>query len=307
MKVSLPRFSPNGTRVAYFDIAGSGFALRVLRLVVVGVDGSAPRVLRTSDQTAPATMWLTPPAWLSNDELAWVEVGNRYGFSGPLTAMRAKDLLPPSPQKLFVCDRNVSFSSIEQIEFFTEGATSRVVVSATAPSSSFVLTKKGGPSDLFVANYPATCDQFVNLTHEQDGGLGGVARDLAVSPDGALFAFASNRLSAVTLDGSADAGDGGADAGDASAGDASGPGVDVASPLHLWLINANASAIGGGARACSGQDPAADDVGPQWLSGGKQLSWMHLPRGQMGSGAIMIADVVGGAAASVGVKTALYK
>jgi len=273
----LPRFSPNGKRIAYFDISnGIGLNLSVLRLVTVGVDGSEPRVLRrTTDLTSPESMWLAPPSWVDDGNVAWNEVDDKSTGSGAgnIRVMIVKDAPLALPSTLLECGRQ-KFYGIEQIEFFVQGATSRVAL--VANDSQWLFTAKGGPSNVHTGNFGASCDQLKNVTHEP--GPGSLSRDLAVSPDGSLFLFASNREPSA-----------------ADGGDAAVSSLTVTSPMHLWIM----SSIGGVAQPCSGVDPSADDVGAQWLDRGTKVAWMHLPRGDGGPGAVMLADVIGGRCSNV--------
>lgn len=267
----LPRFSPDGSRVAYFDITGSGCnGLRVRRLVTVGVDGSSPRILRdASDLAKVASLWLAPPRWLDASHVAWVEVDqvSCTSCSGDSHVMEIADKDQPLPsdlQELLKCARS-SLYGIEQIEPFVHGPKSRVAL--VANSGPWIFGQ--GPSDIYVGDLGAPCGNLTNLTN---GSPGSMSRDLAVSPDGSLFAFASNR---PDLDAGADA-------------DAAPP--QATSPMHVWLM----SSLGSTPQPCSGLDPATDDVGPQWIEAGKKLAWTRLPHGSSSAGAIMFTDVVNG-------------
>jgi hypothetical protein len=222
-------------------------------------------------------MWLAPPSWVDDTNVAWNEVDDKFSGTGNIRVMVAKDGALALPATLLECARS-KFYGIEQVEFFVQGATSRVAL--VANDSQWLFTATGGPSNVHSGNFGAGCDQLKNVT--QEPGVGSLSRDLSVSPDGTLFAFASNRVPSA---------DAGSDAGDAAASS-----LTVGSPMHLWLMSSTGA---GAAQPCSDPDPLVDDVGPQWLEQGTRLAWMRLPRSGAGDGGVMLADVSGGRCSNV--------
>jgi hypothetical protein len=251
-----PRFAPNGARVAYFEQSSN----RTARLVTVSVAaGGSANVLRSGaevDAGNGAILWLAPPAWITNDELLWVESGPSPTYL-PQTVRRGKDSASGAPQTLSSCNRY-----IEQIEVFVRNGAQQVAVVSAAQSWS---QQNGATTTtLAVHSLAEGCAAGKNLVSDTTAGT--IARDVAVSPGGAFIAFAANL--------------------DTAAGDRS-----QTSPLNVWIVDS----LGASPPVrCSDADVATDEFAPQWLDDGTKLVWMRATRGPNGRESIWIADVANG-------------
>ena len=297
----LPRFSPDGSRVAYLDLVSdpsSGAKPSLARVVTTGVDGKPARALRTEptyDPTKNLILWGLPPTWIAPHEVVWLEgpdpscsLSHSGCASPPFQFNYAIDTDLGMGGTLFKCPYGSGgFSQIVELAI-VRGATSFVAMVASRATLS--TSPAPGVMDIYTAEYSAflydkdKCSAFMNATHL--GQNGAVARDMAVSPDGSLIAYTANAGPAPDA-GSAD--------GAAS--------LDITSPTHVWLLTptTDASAI---PKLCDpAADPRFDDFGPQWFDDGKILVWTraaHPPSvASDTSGGLWKADVNAGVCTSV--------
>jgi hypothetical protein len=245
-----PRFSPDGKRVAYIDGNHNpgnppywNFTTTVTaswRVVTVGVDGTDRRVVRSPTNT----IFPTPPAWLDNTHLAWVEnlSGNfavrklviyaatdAAGFGDPTTG---------SPTTVLYCYNDSSqtplFTELNQFEFVAGG----VLVAG----SNGTTNHDGDPGNIGLYKMTGgACSTSNKIAEEPSPGR---SWDFAVSPDGKTVVFASTR--GLLPDG----------------------GTTVP-PRDIWTVPADGSTP---PTRLAG-DRNLDDFGPRFIAGGKQVMW----------------------------------
>jgi hypothetical protein len=309
----LPRFSLDGSRVAYLDLVSDpsgGAKPSLARVVTTGVDGKSPRALRTASHYNPETnviLWGLPPTWIADEQVVWLEGPDpscSLSHSGcawpPFQFNYAVDAPLPTYGTLFTCPYLGGYSQIAELAIFADVATSYVAMVASHATLS--TSPAEGVMDIYIAEYSALrydgCSAFADATHL--GRKGAVARDMAVSPDGSTIAYTAN--AGPPSGGSG--GDGGGSDGappDAGSQEAGAP-LDITSPTHVWLLSP------AGTKAptpCS--DPAAtptfDDFGPQWFDDGKILVWTRAAHPASAApeavGGLWQADVIDGACKNV--------
>jgi hypothetical protein len=259
----LPRFSPDGTRVAYLDLVSdpSGGAKPTFsRVVTTGVDGTPTHDLRpepTFDPTTNLILWGLPPTWITGDEVVWLEgpdpscslshsdcASSQFHFNVAVDGRMAKY------GTLVKCPYGPGgFSQIAELAFIG-GVTSYFAMVASQATLS--TSPAPGVMDIYIAEYSelfyGKCSAFVNATHL--GQNGAVARDMAVSPDGSLIAYAAN-AGPLPDAGSADGG----------------ASLDITSPTHVWLLTPTTDGSAVPKPCGDAGDPTVDDFGPQWFDG----------------------------------------
>jgi hypothetical protein len=310
----LPRFSLDGSRVAYLDLVSapsSGAKPSVARVVTTGVDGRSPRALRTASPYDPKTnviLWGLPPTWIAQDEVVWLEgpdpscsLSHSDCASPPFQFNYAVDAELPTYGTLFTCPYLGGYSQIAEMALFGDGATSFVAMVASHATLS--TSPADGVMDIYIAEYSALrydgCSAFANATHL--GPKGAVARDMAVSPDGNAIAYTAN--AGPPSDGSG--GDGGGSDGalpDAGSREAGAP-LDITSPTHVWLLSPTSGTKLPTPCSDPVADPTFDDFGPEWFDDGKILVWTraaHPPSVAPDTlGGLWQADVIDGACKNV--------
>jgi hypothetical protein len=265
----LPRFSREGSRIAYLDLVagpGSGGRRSVARVMTTGVDGDGmgPNVIRTPplyDPTKNIVLWAMPPTWLpTGNEVAWLE-GPDPSCSMPDCAWppfefhKATDTSNPTYGKLFTCP--YGSGGFWQIAEFANFISENDLFYAIVASSGTLTAPAKGATDIYITDKGNLaymgCSALVNATNLRRDGA--VARDMAVSPDGSWIAYTAN---AAPIAGRADAG----------------PPLDVTSPTHVWLLTPTVDGSANPIRCSDPTDSAQfDDFGPQWFDGGKVLVW----------------------------------
>ena len=256
----MPRFSPDGLRVAYIDWVAS--QSDVAQVVTVGVDGSNPRVVRSNvDVEADRVLQFAAPSWVSNQELVWLERNSAQANPVPIVLQSRVDKAGAAPTALGSCT-----ALIEQIEVFDRS--DKKLVAVVEASQSWSLSAQGGPANISVRDLTAPCTGGTGLTKVKEPGT--AARDVAVAPDGVLVAFAWNIATAA-------------------------PQRKLDSPSHIYLVGTDGAAA---PVLCSGEDPGFDDFGPQWLAGGRRIAWMHTAH-KTSQESLYVADVVGGRCVNV--------
>lgn len=254
----MPRFSPNGQRVAFFLQASSDIS----QLVTVGVDGKNTRVVRqastikTERGNNNAGFWTVAPMWLSDSDLVWIERSGAGQNPTPLIVVRGTDASPASISTSGQCS-----------QFFEEIAlldpTLPRVVRVSSPRSWTQDSNKKGNTNISIQNgLNALCNPpSQQVTNEsQDGST---SRDVAVSPTKTAIAFASNMSTPPAQRG-------------------------LTSPLHIYVATIDSPSAT--SKACSGIEQDTDDFGPQWIEQGKKLIWTHSPHTNDHE-SIYIADV----------------
>jgi WD40 repeat protein len=298
-----PRFSPDGSRIAYLDVvpdSGSGTKPSVARLVTTRVDGKSPSVIMTAPPYDPKTnliLWGLPPTWLAGEpaaEVFWLEgpdpscsLAHSGCASPPFEFNSAVDTNPPVYGTLVKCPYGSGgFSQIAELAIFY--VVDDVYFAIVASSGTLSASPAAGAMDIYITDLGNLkyfkCSAFTNATHL--GRKGAVARDMAVSPAGSLIAYASN-AGPIADAGSAD---GGAP-------------LDITSPTHIWLLSPTTD---GSASPTPCGDPSAtafDDFGPQWFNDGKLLVWTRAAHPATVApdtvGGLWQADVMSGACTSV--------
>jgi len=241
----MPRFSPNGQRVAFFLQASSDIS----QLVTVGVDGKNAHVVRqaatikTERGNNNAGFWTVAPMWLSDSDLVWIERSGSGQNQTPLFVVRGMDVASTSVSTNGQC-----------AQFFEElalldPALSRVVRVSSPKSWSQDSNKKGNTNISIQNGLNALCNPpSQQVTNEsQDGST---SRDVAVSPTKTAIAFASNMSTPPAQ-------------------------RSLTSPLHIYVATIDSPTAT--SKACSGIEQDTDDFGPQWIEQGKKLIWTHSP------------------------------
>jgi hypothetical protein len=250
---AVPRFAPGGKRVAYLDVDPSSGG--VFQVMTVGIDGSSPRALRTANDVKVA-LWLAPPAWIGSD-LVWLEATGTAQSPLPLELQRANDVAGAPVTTIVSCSRYV-----EQIETFTRGGVQ--MIAYVSADQSYVTTN--AVTTITVATFGASCNSGKPLAGETQPGS--FARDLAVTADGVLAAFAANYDTPNTR--------------------------SITSPSKIHLVDTN----GGTPKRCTKTDATIDEFGPQWSPDGKVLVWTQSPRAADHE-SLWAADVASGACTNI--------
>jgi len=254
-----PRFSPDGSRVLYVDKPQDPAAY-TYRLVTVGFDDKALFVIRSG----MPRLSNTPPIWVDGGHIAWVE--NLSTTSTPhLVVYQASDrnaagdsaTAPGDRSVLLDCDGPGGATGTPVLWLVNQIELSDgvlYVAGATGPT--------GGPTPAPIEIYrmlPGSCSTAMTLASEPPGGT---SFDLAVSPDHARLAFTSTRS-------------------------ALGP---PAATRDIYTVATDGAS--GPVRFAGAPD--VDDVGPQWIAGGRQLLWTQVADAKpVTGGGIMIANADG--------------
>lgn len=231
-----PRFSPDGSRVAYLvggnteTDAGNG---KGILLVTTGIDGHDTRIVHRFGDLDASSM--TPPAWLTDERLAIVD-GKKILEFLDIDAVAPADADTPTDQSpLVTIDCAASALTIFQIEH-----------SGTA---FFVDGREGETVNIFTIDAPLTSMGVLpcNLQPLILMAPGHRSVDFVLSPDRASILFAS------TL---------GAELPDAG-------GSMKDEHLDIFVAPTDGSAA---PKRLAGA-PSAIDFAPRWVSGGRQFVW----------------------------------
>ena len=177
-----PRFSLDGTRLAYLEATPEGGLVTPERLVTVATDGSEPRVLRTNDDITTGSLFPAPPAWdTQNDRVAWVETS-----SGEVRVVITEDVQFASAMPILTCPDS-AITSLVQVELLVSGGEQKIMLVAQLPDM------EGGAQAflrIFTINANADCGTIEDLFPGEATSV--ITHDVAVAPTGTL-AHVSNR------------------------------------------------------------------------------------------------------------------
>lgn len=252
--ILMPRFSPDGSRVAYIEEQGNN----IVQVVSVSTDGAANLargVRKAAAIGGNGGLWPSAPAWISSSEVAWLERQGTQQSPLPIVIQRGPDVATSTPTSSIVCN-----TFVEQIDVFRRGGTTYfALVASKAPWSN----GSAGPSNVSVLPIDGQCNAPQAITNESANGF--AARDVVASPNGELLAYASNADTAQGM-------------------------RRLDSPAHVWL----ADSLGQKPPVmCSGGGNDSDDFGPQFVDGGRKVVWTHSTR-PADQESIYVADVVDG-------------
>lgn len=277
-----PRFSPDGTRVVYYDVyetTDTTYAPKS-RVVTVGIDGSNPRIIRHStDASHGITLISAPPIWLNNTTVAWVEEAADASSNYQVILYYAQDAVGAgdnSRSVLLNCataDATTSpyLRDINQFELVAGGTKLLIAGQKDANSQPAFNTPAGEPasSSLYlmvpttntaaISSCDPTSASATVLVKEPGVGQ---SIDFAVSPDGTKIAFSSTHGVVADM--------------------APTPQKDI----FIMPIDGSSAPV-----KLAGSDPNIDDIGPRWVGGGKQIMWTQV--GYVNNN-IDIADPIGG-------------
>jgi hypothetical protein len=163
-----PRFSNDGSRVAYLVPVGSSFGV-----ATIGFDGTAARTLGPIYATAPSSgdeSQFIRPAWQDAMHVAWPSPTG----SGTWSVVVASDTAAPAPSTYMTC----TGSTPHHIVMLADGS----VVAAYAPTS-------GAAANIFVLEPDAS--HACQVVHQLTSLTGGNSRahDFDVSPDATTVAY----------------------------------------------------------------------------------------------------------------------
>jgi hypothetical protein len=174
-----PRFSPDGSRVAYIEQRPEGYYI-----ATVGYDGNDYRVISTlcpsggSDCSNGGDVLLPPrPQWIDNQTVAWARNISGADAGAGWEIMTATDGPLPGTSRYMSCDGLLPLG----FAMLKDGS---VLSNSHA---------KSAPADLRIVKPTSTggmCTEVRNLTNLGDARA--YARDFSVSPDGKKVAFVRN-------------------------------------------------------------------------------------------------------------------
>lgn len=258
-----PRFSPDGSRVAFVEDRGSpdgGSSNTFEYISTVGADGSGPHTLASICPVATDSCWgdhLFPrrPQWQDPTHVAWLRnVSGATATSHPLSweLVSAEDAEGSTPTRLMTCSSYglpYSFAFVSGQNFPANAILANYQASQTSAEDLVILAPDAS----------GQCQVFSNLTNLPGGSKVSYARDFAISPDGKLVAFmmhSSERQDAGTVN----AIDGG-------------PQLDLNAAIsgggEIWLVPLDGSQPA----APLNTDRRQAYYGPRFISGGTHLAW----------------------------------
>ncbi|HEX4456348.1 MAG TPA: PKD domain-containing protein [Polyangia bacterium] len=182
----VPRFSPDGSRVAWIEDGSPA------RLVTAGVDGSARRNVRSA-----TTVEREPPVWLDGSTIAWVENAAPANSTPDLQIVSATDADgagDTTRATLVDCPQATDATALGVITQFDRVGTSWIV-------SGGVHSRYGNPAgaiELFrLAGDSCSTTAATTLAAEPAASF---AWDFAPSPDGSTLALAAIETDGTTSD-----------------------------------------------------------------------------------------------------------
>ena len=178
------RFSPDGARVAYFEVDGTATPRK---LVTVAPDGTTRHILRANPNGDPLPT-RTPPAWRDAQRIAWVEV--QPGATDHFSIMQGADSSDLPPVTTLLSCAGV-FDAIDQIGF-------------TAGDLLLAARVAGGTFDLYREPMGGACDTSHKLTSEPAYSR---ASDFDVAPDGMSIVYWSAKMESAAAMGQRQPGD----------------------------------------------------------------------------------------------------
>ena len=251
--LSQPRFSPDGTRVAFIDPAGASFGV-----ATVGFDGTGYRAIAPVYATPPGPpsgggggggaagdeSTNIRPEWQDATHVAWPRpMGN-----GSWQVVVATDAMNATPTTYFTC---AGATTPHHIALLADGS----VVASYSPATN-------APVDLFVLKPDAS--KICQVVHKLTTLVGSASRahDFAVSPDQKTVAYL--HYDATQHDG----------------------GPAPANEGELYSVPVD------GSRAASAVGSArVGRIGPRWIGGGSRLAWTSVGLAADGGDPIYADDV----------------
>ena len=230
----VPRFSPDGKRIAFLAI-GQTSTSSIFKLVTVGSDGSGFRAVRNFPQSNDR---IIAPAWVDANNVAWVEYlgsGNPQEFKILKSADAANAGDAASVTTVIDCPAATPFTALSQFEFVD--ASTLIFAAATVAGS--------GSTPGLVNLYRETagsCTTANHLTNETT--VGHFSGDFALSPDKKTILFASTSGAAP-------------------------PATQSAFLTDLFIVPVDGSAP---ARRIAG-DPRLIDGSARFIADGRQIVW----------------------------------
>jgi hypothetical protein len=173
-----PRFSPDGTRVAWLDLGSK------TQLYSAAVDGSERHVVRAN----AAKMGNAPPVWIDATHLAWVE--NVSATKTPhLTIVQGPDSAGGGDGAmatgLLDCDPSADASALQVIDQFAFSAGTLVVAGGTTSR-----TAQPPGATILYAMASGSCSTTAAAALATEPG-GGYAWDFDLAPDGSAIVFSA--------------------------------------------------------------------------------------------------------------------
>ena len=181
-----PRFSPDGSRVAYLEGIEATPIIDVLRVVTVNIDGTEPRVLRSEQALSEGSIFPAPPAWKSAPtEVAWVELS-----SNEVRVQFAEDVAFAAPMPRLTCPSS-AFAFIAQLELFTLEGSPKIGLVAQFAGTGMGAGTGAGDHGIFITDASADCATLAEVFSSDPESV--VAKDFALSPDQTVMAHHANR------------------------------------------------------------------------------------------------------------------
>lgn len=171
----VPRFSPDGSRVAWIDLGSTA------QLVTAALDGSARHVVRTGK------LKTAPPQWLDGGHLAWVEDTSTDQTPHLIiaSAADADGAGDAAPTTLVDCPAASDAGALQVINQFAVVGGAYLVAGGTRSRTA----NPPGATNLYrLAGTSCSTATATALATEPAGGF---AWDFAVSPDGATLVMAA--------------------------------------------------------------------------------------------------------------------
>ncbi|MGH7329116.1 MAG: hypothetical protein ACREJX_12265, partial [Polyangiaceae bacterium] len=261
-----PRFSPDGSRIAYVEDRGSapeaGIADNTYEYIsTVGFDGSDSHTLSTYCPVVTDGCWgehLFPrrPQWQDATHVAWIR-----GASGTNSAQHP-----------------ISWEIVSATD--NDNATPTLVMSCTSygvPYSFGFVSGQSIPANAIIANFQPSataaedlvilapdssgqCQVVTNLTNLPGGSKDSYARDFAISPDGTTVAFMMH---------SQDRQDAGTEAPLTDGGPQINFNIVTSGGGDIWTVPVDGSQPAAPLNA----SPRYAFFGPRFISGGTRLAW----------------------------------
>jgi hypothetical protein len=259
-----PRFSPDGTRIAYFDSTVDQTTPAAQRIVTVGIDGKNVHIIRV-DQAAAGGSAIYIPAniiWLDNTTVAWVE--NTMNVAGVPTLRVFKHADVDCGDPINGCSVNATadfwidcgnkFTVMQQLELASLTPLTLVVSASKDPPPTNVtdIGSKGVTSqtmDLYKIT-DVTCTNPTNLTN---GPGSSWQRDFTLTPDGRL-AYVSNQAVSIP------------------------DGDSSFSYTDIWLLSLDGTIA---PHKFLGDTNERTNFGPRWMAGGRQIVWTQSTMNQL--------------------------